>query len=211
MIPWIRLGIAAGALAVAAGAGWTVRGWRADAAISKLEAQHAVAVAEAQRQATEAADASAATAARLAQLAQETMDALAAAEARLARSAAALDGTRGRVLDAWARNAAASRCPDPGNPAAVAAAEQADVVRADVFRSATARAAELAGSVDRLDAYARSCARMRSEKGALARAVRPGGRVVVALPWSVAFNPRRRGEREALDEELRRLREKLGQ
>ncbi len=34
---------------------------------------------------------------------------------------------------------------------------------------------------------------------ALARAVRPGGRVVVALPWSVAFNPRRRGEREALD------------
>jgi len=155
---WWRLAAAGAALAVAAGSGWTVRGWRADAALADLQRQHAEAVAAAERKASANAADSAATAARLAQLAQDATDALHAAQARIDRAAVALDGTRGRVLDAWTRNAAASRCPDPGNPAAVAAAESADVVRADVFRGATARAVELAGAVDQLDAYARSCA-----------------------------------------------------
>lgn len=153
----VAVAVAASSVAAAGGA-WTARGWKADAALNKLASDHAQAIAAAERQARADSAASAATADRLAQLAQEATDALASAQARLDRAAVALDGTRGRVFDAWTDNAAASRCPDPNNPAAVAAAAEADVVRADVFRSATARAVELAGAVDQLDAYAHSCA-----------------------------------------------------
>jgi hypothetical protein len=154
----LKTGVVVALLAAAAAGGCTLRGVQADRDIAALKLEHATAVVEAEKRGRENGEKSAATADKLARLAQENTDALQATQAAIARSAAAADGTRVRLLDAWGKSAAARRCPDPGNPAAVAAAGASDVVRADVFGRAAGRATELARVVDEQHAYASSCA-----------------------------------------------------
>jgi hypothetical protein len=174
-LPYLRLGIAAGALALAAGGGCTLRGVKADRDIAALKLEHTATLLEAERKSNANAAASAATGARIVEIAQEVTDALQLAQAETARARATLSSTQRGLRDAFAASSP-PRCPDPGNPAAVAAAESSDMVRADLFDRATGFAVELAGAVDDQHAYARACAaRYRSvaeELRALREAVR---------------------------------------
>jgi hypothetical protein len=156
-LPYLRIGIAAGALALAAGGGCTLRGVKADRDIAALTLAHTAAMLEAERKNNANAAASAATGARIIEIAQEVTDALQLAQAETARTRAALSSTQRGLRDAFA-NPSTPRCPDPGNPASVAAAESAHLVRADLFDRATSTAIELAGAVDDQRAYARACA-----------------------------------------------------
>jgi hypothetical protein len=156
-LPYLRIGIAAGALALAAGCGCTLRGVKADRDIASLNLSHTAALLEAERKSNSDAAASAATGARIIEIAQDVTDALQLAQAETARARATLGSTQRGLRDAFAA-AGTARCPDPGNPAAVAAAESANMVRTDVFSRAADRAAELAGAVDDQHAYARACA-----------------------------------------------------
>jgi hypothetical protein len=156
-LPYLRIGAVVGALALAAGGGWMLNGVKADRDIAALKLTHTAALLEAERKSNADAAASAATGARIVEIAQEVTDALQLAQAETARARATLSSTQRGLRDAFAAGGA-PRCPDPGNPAAVAAAESTNVVRTELFDRATSTAVELAGAVDDQHAYARACA-----------------------------------------------------
>jgi hypothetical protein len=140
-----------------AAAGWTAQGWRVAGRIEALRAEHAQAVAASQAAHAAQLRAAAEQSARLAKEAQDVLDQLQADRAAVAADRARLYGQLDRLRDVFrAAPSAAGRCSD--DPAARAAAESADVVRADVFERAVSRAVELAGAVDEQHAYARACA-----------------------------------------------------
>jgi hypothetical protein len=174
-LPYLRIGAVLGALALAAGGGCTLRGMQADRDIAALKLSHTAALLDAERKSSADAAASATTGARIVEIAQEVTDALQIAQAETARARATLSSTQRGLRDTFA-NPSTPRCPDPGNPAAIAAAESANMVRTDLFDRATSTAVELAGAVDDQHAYARACAaRYRSvaeELRALREAVR---------------------------------------
>ena len=112
----LRAAFAAGALAVAFGGGWLIRGWRADAALARVEQAHAEVVAEAERKAREHMEAVRAREAAMVQKSEEiARDAQSIVEA-LQRDTAAAGAASRSMLDAASR--AARRCGAAAGPAA---------------------------------------------------------------------------------------------
>jgi len=166
--PVIRLAIGRGRLAVAvfalglvAGAAWTVRGWRADAAVAQLQAQHAATVAVAAQQ---LADTVALYRQREQQI-QEKVDVIAAQAIAIAqerqqeRTAArrTADGLRDAV------HAVAAQCSgapaDPGAAGAGPAASAPGDLLAYVHRRLDEAAAGIAAHADDAADAGRSCER----------------------------------------------------
>lgn len=156
---WWRLALGAALLAFAAGAGWTVRGWRADAAVAELQRQYAEAVAAADRRALEAERAYRAKEAAWTAKLEEIDRGLQALSADLARDAAGARAAAVGVRDAAGRAAAA--CASAGAAAAGvgASATTAGRVLADVLGLADEIAGRLAEALDRSHAAGRGCER----------------------------------------------------
>lgn len=156
---WWRLAAAGVALAVAAGSGWTVRGWRADAALADVQRQHAEAVAAADARALEAERAFRAREQAWTVKLEEIDRGLQALAADLARDAAGARAAAVGVRDAAGRAAAA--CAAAGSAAAGvgASAATAGAVLADVLGRADEVAGRLAEALDRSYAAGRGCER----------------------------------------------------
>lgn len=151
MIPYVRLGIAAAALAAAFGGGWKLGNWAKEAQIAQLREAHAQAVTaslEAQR------EREAQIAQKVERIAHETQALQAAIAADAARAARTASGLRD------AAHAVASQCGSgatatPGSPPASSPGFLLAELLAEVERAGRDMAAE----ADRRGLAGQACAR----------------------------------------------------
>jgi hypothetical protein len=167
-LPYLRLGIAAGALALAAGGGWTLNGWRLNAnverahtAVADIRAQQAERIAEAERAGRAAVESDVKRQIELAErIARDAQAAVAQVEVERVAAVAA-----GRGLRDAARAAAARACADPVPSVATAtrsaSAPSAGDLLADVLAGLEQDGREVAAEADRRRVAALSCEAVR--------------------------------------------------
>ena len=157
--PWLRIALAAGALALAGSAGWGARAVLADRDLAQLQGQR-----DADRASWSTASAEASEAARETErlrrraLEKAATDADAQNTRLLADAAAA--AAAGRRLHDTAAAFAAGACPSPGSstPAEASPATPTPaVVLAELFRRADERAGDLAAAADAARAAGAAC------------------------------------------------------
>lgn len=164
MIPPGSIRLLAGLAVVlaAAGAGWTAASWRADTALSDLQARHAQALAAAHARAAEADRAmrarEAAIAAAVERIADEMRPLAQAVEADRRRAAAAAGGLRDAV-HAVAAQCTARAAQSPGAAASGPPARAPGDLLADVLGRLDAAAGDLAAHADAARVAGLTCER----------------------------------------------------
>lgn len=158
-ISWLRVGVVAGAAALAFAAGWAIQGWRGDVALSAAKQAHQQAIAK-------AAEASAKAEADMRVREQAWTERLGVIDEGLRKLAAdlAADERRARAAavglhDAARRAASACASADAAATGLRSSAATAGAVLADVLQRADSAAGELAAALDRSHAAGIGCER----------------------------------------------------
>jgi hypothetical protein len=166
--PYLRIGAVVGALALAAGGGWTLNGWRLNAQVEKahtavadIRAQQAERIAEAERAGRAAVESDVKRQIELAErIARDAQAAVAQVEIERVAAVAA-----GRGLRDAARAVAARTCADPVATVAPAAgsasAPSAGDLLADVLAGLEQDGREVAAEADRRRIAALTCEAVR--------------------------------------------------